>query len=217
MSTVPAPDLPGALEALVRADAEFARLLLDAAPMPEGSTKDPGYFELVTRYDRYMPSREVTAIMRFLYMLEAYSVSGGEALRRLIEAHNERMAALAGDAAYLTRMRVPKSRLLQARFTKGAVNHTVVNFAYNGRVALDATAMGRLLVEFANKTQVGEAMELLASLGLFRTAEGNYNATVYLSTGRLEAVYRGYLAHVAQGLGEALAGPRGAVEGGSDA
>jgi hypothetical protein len=64
--------------------------------------------------------------------------------------------------------------------------------------------MGRLLVEFANKTQVDEAMRLLTALGFFAKADGNYNSKIYLSTGKLEALYRGYLAQVARGVGEAL-------------
>jgi hypothetical protein len=216
MSVVPSTNLPDVLEALLRAEAELVRLLLDAAPLPEGSTKDPEYLELLGRYERYMPSDEVTAIARFLYMLDAYGTTDEQGLRRLIEAHNERMAALAADAAYLTRMRIPRARLLEARFTKDAANHAAMNFAYHRRVALDATGMGRLLVEFANRHQVAEAVNLLARLGFFDTVEGNYNAKVFLSTGRLEAVYRDYLAHVARGVGAALGRP-GATEVKSDA
>src|SRR4051794_20775547 len=106
MSIVPSANLPNVLEALLQAEAELVRLLLEAAPLPEGSTRDPRYFELVTRYARYMPSREVTEIARFLYMLDTYGVTDEAGLRRLITAHNERMAALATDAAYLTRMRL---------------------------------------------------------------------------------------------------------------
>src|SRR3954447_24696903 len=120
--------LPAVLEALLRAETEFVRLLLEAAPLPEGSTKDPDYIELVMRYERYMPSAEVTAITRFLYMLDAYGVTDEDGLRRLITAHNERMTALAADTAYRTRMRLPKNRLLEARFKKGAINHTAMNF-----------------------------------------------------------------------------------------
>jgi len=219
MAAVPSADLPGVLEASLRAEAEFVRLLLDAAPLPAGSTKDPRHFELVTRYDRYMPSPEVTAVARFLYMLDAYGVAGAEALRRLVAAHNERMAALAEDPAYLTRMRVPKARLLEARFKDGAADHAVKNAVYHGRAALDATAMGRFLVEFANKHQVAEAMELLASLGFFEAVPGAYNATVFLSTGRLEALYRDYLAHMARGMGAALGhagGSRPQSDGGAE-
>ncbi len=211
MSVVPSTNLPDVLEALLRAEAELVRLLLEAAPLPEGSTKDPEYIELLGRYERYMPSREVTAIARFLYTLDAYGVTDGEAMRRLVTAHNEHMTALAADAAYLSRMRVPRARLLEARFKKGAVDDAVSNFTDHGRVALNATHMGRLLVEFANKHQVAEAMELLASLGFFEVASGAYNGKVFLTTGRLEAVYRDYLAHVAQGVGAALGGP-GATE-----
>lgn len=204
MSDPPSDTLPNVLEALLGAEAELVRLLLEAAPLPPGSTKDPRHFELMARYDRYLPSAEATAIARLFYMLDAYGVTDEAALRRLLEAHNERVAALAADAAYLARMRMPRSRLLEARFTAGAAEHAAVNFAYHRRVALDATAVGRLLVEFANKTQLAEAMELLASLGLFETAPGAYNAKVFLSTGKLEAVYRGHLAHLAQGVAVAL-------------
>jgi hypothetical protein len=212
MSIPPDASLPDVLEALLRAEAELVRLLLDAAPLPEGSTKDSDYMELVTRYERYMPSAEVTAIARFLYMLDAYGVTDEEGLRRLITSHNERMTALVADTAYLTRMRLPKARLVEARFTRDAANHTAMNFAYHHRVALDATSMGRLLVEFANKHQVAEAINLLARLGFFEVVEGNFNAKVFLSTGRLEAVYRDYLAQVAQGVGAALGGPEKTTE-----
>ena len=94
-------NLPDVLEALLEAEAEFMRLLLDAGPLPEGSAKDPKYLELVTRYEHYMPSSEVTAIARFLYMLDTYGVTNEEALRRLVTAHNERMVALAADTTYL--------------------------------------------------------------------------------------------------------------------
>lgn len=196
--------LPDVLEALLQAEADFARLLREAAPLPEGSTKDSEYFELMTRYDRYVPSDEVTAIARLLYMLEAYGVTDEKAMDQLIALHNERMAELAGDMAYLTRMRIPKLRLLQAQFSGPARRNAVSNFTIHGRVAIDATTVGRLLVEFANKNQVEEAMRLLATLGFFAKADANYNSKVYLSTGKLEALYRGYLAQVARDVGEAL-------------
>jgi hypothetical protein len=60
MPIPPDANLPDVLEALLRAEAEFVRRLLEAAALPEGSTNDPGYLELLTRYERYMPSAEVT-------------------------------------------------------------------------------------------------------------------------------------------------------------
>ena len=195
--------LPDVLETLLQAESEFVRLLLEAAPLPEGSTKDPKYFELMIRYDRYMPSAEVWSIARLFYMLGAYGVTDGEAMRRLAVAHNERMATLAADAAYLSRMRIQKGKLLQARFKAGAVDHSATNFTLHGGVALDASAIGRLLVEFSPKTQLSDAMDLLASLGFFRTASASYGAKVFLSDGRLEALYAGYLAQVRQGAAAA--------------
>ena len=207
VSSVPSTSLPDVMEALLQADAAFVRRLLDAAPLPAGSTKQDKYLELTDRYERYMPSSEVKAIARFLYMLGAYGVTGGDGLRRLIAAHNEHMAALAADADYLRRERIPRKRLLEAVFSGPAADNAVSNFNDHGGVALDATGMGRLLVEFANKHQVAEAMGLLAALGFFRTVLGAYNASVFVSDGRLEAVYAAYLAHVAEGMDAALGGP----------
>jgi hypothetical protein len=59
MPISPDANLPDVLEALLRAEAEFVRRL-EAAALPEGSTNDPGYLELLTRHERYMPSAEVT-------------------------------------------------------------------------------------------------------------------------------------------------------------
>jgi hypothetical protein len=198
--------LPDVLEALLHADADFARHLLEAAPLPEGNARAPDYLELMTRYEKYMPSSEVTAIARFLYMLDAYGVTSEEALRRLIASHNEHMAELAADSAHLIRMGVPKKRLLEARFPKGAEDAAVMNFTYHRQVALDATAMGRFLVEFANRHQISEAMNLLAELGFFRVIPSVHAAKIYLSDGRLESIYREYLTQVAQGVGRAFAG-----------
>jgi hypothetical protein len=127
-----------------------------------------------------------------------------EAIDQLIALHNERMAELASDAAYLLRMRIQKPRLLEAQFSGPARRNAVSNVKDHGRVAIDATSMGRLLVEFANKNQVNEAMRLLAALGFFAKADGDYYSKIYLSTGKLEALYRGYLTQVARGVGEAL-------------
>ena len=90
MSIPPCGDLPGVLEALMRAEAELVRRLLEAAPLPEGSPRDARHFELMARYDRYMPSREVTEIARFLYMLDAFGVADGAAFRRLVLAGSVR-------------------------------------------------------------------------------------------------------------------------------
>ena len=207
MSIPSGADLPGVLEALMRAEAELVRRLLEVAPLPEGSPRDARHFELMARYDRYMPSREVTEIARFLFMLGAFGVADGAAFRRLVLAHNERMAALAADTAHLARLRLPKPRLLEARFTDGAVAHAALNFGCHRRPALDATGMGRLLVEFANKHQVAEAMELLAALGFFGVVPSTHNAKVFVSTGRLEAIYRDHLAQLARGVASALGGP----------
>jgi hypothetical protein len=206
---MPMPDdcTPGVLEAVLQAEAEFQRLLLDAAPMPEGSSKDFRYMELKDLHERYMPSAELMAIARLLYMLDAYGVTDGETLDRLIALHNARMTELADDAAYLHRMRVPRKRLLDAMFSGPAKRNAVRDFQEHGRIALNATNMGRLLVEFANKAQVTEAMELLTSLGLLEKAKdkGDYNSEVRVSTGRLEAIYRAYLTHLAHGVSAAVA------------
>src|SRR4051812_50092821 len=90
MSISPDANLPKVHEALLRAEAELVRLLLEAAPLPEGSTKDPEYLELVTRYERYMPSKEVRAILDFFYMLTAYGVTGGGGGRPLFLAPQQR-------------------------------------------------------------------------------------------------------------------------------
>ena len=132
--------LPDVLETLLQAEADFARLLREAAPLPEGSMKDFEYLELVTRYDRYVPSTEVTAIARLLYMLDAYGVTDEKASDELIALHNERMAELASDTAYLLRMRIQKSRLLEAQFSGPARLNVVSNFKVHGRVAIDAIA-----------------------------------------------------------------------------
>ena len=49
-------------------------------------------------------------------------------------------------------------------------------------------------------------------IGFFEMVEGNFNARVFVTTGRLEAVYRDYLTQVAQGVGAALDGPEKTTE-----
>lgn len=231
MSAVPNADLPGVLEALLRAEADFGRRLLAAGPLPDRETWDQqqqaireqeekgvreqqkntrrSYVGLVDDYEKFMPSGEVMVIARLLYMLDACGVADGEALRRLIAAHNERVAALAMDKDYIVRMGVSRGQLLEAVFPDGWVDHVAKNFDRHGRAALDAKSMGRLLVEFAGRHQISDAMRLLAEVGFFETAPPNEDrrdaaAKVYVSDGRLEAVYRDYLADVARGVGAAL-------------
>jgi hypothetical protein len=195
---------PRVLEAVLQAEAVFARLLLDAAPMPDGDTKNTRHLERQARYDRYMPSHEVRAIASFLYMLRAYGVTNGEALRRLIEAHNTRIDELATDTNYLYRMRISRPRLVEAKFSENEADHAIGNFNRGRGIAMDATTMGRLLVEFANKHQVAEAMELLTWLGFFNQVKGAYNANVRFTTGRLEDIYEAYLTHLAQDVSAAV-------------
>src|SRR5204863_6089109 len=85
------------LETTLQAKADFARLLRETAPLPEGSTKDSAYLELVTHYDRYMSSAEVEAIAQLVYTFDAYGVTDEKAIDQLIALHNERIAELASD------------------------------------------------------------------------------------------------------------------------
>jgi hypothetical protein len=67
----------------------------------------------------------------------------------------------------------------------------------------DTVRLGRLLVEVAPRTIIAEAIALLVKLGFFQKAPGPggaFGANVYVSDGRLEAIYRRYLTSVKQGM-----------------
>lgn len=206
--------LPGVLAALLRTRVALAWLLLKTAPLPVHQTEGNQQLEWETRYERYINSPEVETICLLFYMLRAFGVSGEAQLRKLFELHNNHMDELANDREYLLYKCVPKSKFTEAKFPPGAVENAVKNLVYHGRVALDATSVSRLTVEMINHNQANEAMNLLAHLGYFHKAQGAFAAKLYVSTGRLEMVFRTSLSFLARAVGGAGCAVHDAAQGG---
>jgi len=164
--------------------------------MPEGDFKSFEYNELDKLYRRYMPSTAVIEIMGFLCMLDAAGVTTGERLRQLIESHNRRIAQLK-RVPDLSKRKLTLDRLDSGMFSDGARDDAVSNFNDHGRVAFNIRTICRLLVEVASRAIITEAMGLLVKLGFFQKVPGGaFGANVYVSDGRLEAIYRSYLTSV---------------------
>lgn len=201
--------LPSVLEALLFAEAEFERALLEAAPLPDGDPKSRDYLELVDQYHRYIPSAELRWIAMLLFQLRAYGVTDADAMRRFLALHNEHVQALAADPEYCRRKRIPAQRLLEAVFSRGATENACINLEVygRGRIAFDASTMKRLMVEFVGKDHVDRILLLAERVGLLASVRGNYNAHVFIDTGALEKVYRQYLANVDRGVTAAGAVP----------
>jgi hypothetical protein len=79
------------------------------------------------------------------------------------------------------------------------------NLTRHGALALSGSALARFLVEFCGKSELFDALNLLADLGAFERLPGAHNATLYRTTGRLERAFRTYLEEVAARLGPAAA------------
>jgi hypothetical protein len=206
--------LPSVLEALLTAEAEFERALLDAAPLPEGDAKARDHLELVDQYHRYIPSAELRWIAMLLFQLRAYGVTDAEAMRRFIGLHNEHVQTLAADPEYCRRKRLPAQRLLEAAFSRGATENACINLEVygRGRVAFDASTMKRLMVEFVGRDHIDRILTLLERIGLLASVRGNYNAHVFIATGRLEDLFMQYLSDVDRGVTAAGGKPGQAEE-----
>jgi len=194
---------------LLFAETEFERALLTTAPLPEGDAKSREHLDLVDQYHRYIPSSELRWIAMLLFQLRAYGVTDAEAMRRFVGLHNGHVQALAADPEYCRRRRIPAQRLLEAVFSRGAAENACINLEVygRGRVAFDASTMKRLLVEFVGKDHVDKILLLLERVGLLGSVRGNYNAHVFIATGRLEDVFAQYLANVDRGVAAAGAVP----------
>jgi hypothetical protein len=195
-------DLVAILEVLLNAEVEFERSLLEAAPLPAGDLKSPEYLDFVDQYHRFMPSNEVRAIAMLLFQLRAFEVTDAAAMRRFTALHNEHVQALAKDAEYCRRKRMPPQRLIEAVFSRGAIENACINMEIygRGRLAFDASTMKRLMVEFVGKDQIDKALSVLERIGLLNSVRGNYNAHVFIAAGRLEDLYGQYLAAIDGGV-----------------
>ncbi len=189
--TRPPPPL-AVLEALLVADAQLTAALEDLLPATSGTDR--------RTYERFMPSPEVIAIARLFFMLDEAGVRDEASFRNFAALHNERINALLEDVEYLKRWGLRADRIARAYAEPGPVDQDALNFARHGALALSGSAIARFLVEFCGKSEVFDALALLAELGGFDKLPAAHNATLYRTTGRLEQAYRSYLEAVATRL-----------------
>jgi hypothetical protein len=185
------------LEALLIAEVRLTSALEEALPpTPRTDRRD---------YERFIPSPEVIAIARLFFMLEEAGVTEEAAFRNFAALHNERINALLGDPEYLKRWGLRADRIARAYAEPGPVEQDAWNLTRHGALALSGSALARFLVEFCGKSELFDALNLLADLGAFERLPGAHNATLYRTTGRLERAFRTYLEEVAARLGPAAA------------
>lgn len=182
-----------ALEALLAAEARLTAAL--EQELPPGSRTDR------RDYERFIPSPEVIAIARLFFMLAEAGVTEEVPFRTFADLHNQRINALLADPEYLKRWGLRADRIARAYAEPGPVDQDALNFARHGALALSGSAIGRFLVEFCGKSEVFDALSLLADLGAFDRLPGAHNATLFRTTGRLEHAFRAYLDEVAMRLG----------------
>jgi hypothetical protein len=189
------PDALATLEALLAAEARLTAALEAELPPRPGTDR--------RTYERFIPSPEVIAIARLFFMLAEGGVTSEAALRSFADLHNERINALLDDPEYLKRWGLRADRIARAYAEPGPVDQDAWNFARHGALALSGSAIARFLVEFCGKSEVFDALALLADLGAFDRLPGAHNATLFRTTGRLETAVRAYLDEVAARLGPA--------------
>jgi hypothetical protein len=177
------------LESLLAAEARLTAELEDSLPpTPRTDRRD---------YERFIPSPEVVAIARLFFMLEEAGVVAEEPFRAFAHLHNQRINDLLADPEYLKRWGLRADRIAKAYAEPGPVDQDALNIARHGALALSGSAIARFLVEFCGKSELFDALALLADLGAFERLPGAHNATLYRTTGRLEAAFRAYLEEVA--------------------
>ncbi|SFL16072.1 hypothetical protein SAMN02745775_1308 [Falsiroseomonas stagni DSM 19981] len=180
------------LEALLKAEASLTAEL--EAQLPARPATDR------RAYESFIPSPEVIAIARLFFMLEEAGVSDEGTFRSFAQLHNDRINNLLEDPDYLKRWGLRADRIARAYAEPGPLDQDALNFVRHGAMALSGSAIARFLVEFCGKSEVFDALALLAELGAFEKLPGAHNATLYRTTGRLERAYRNYLLTVAAHL-----------------
>lgn len=185
-----------ALEALLAAEAALTAALEEALPPgPRTDRRD---------YERLIPSPEVIAIARLFFMLEEAGVTEESAFRHFAELHNARINELLQEPTYLKRWGLRADRIARAYAEPGPVDQDAWNLTRHGALALSGSAIARFLVEFCGKSELFDALSLLAELGAFDKLPGAHNATLYRTTGRLEAAFRVYLTEIASRLSSSV-------------
>lgn len=180
------------LHALLAAEARLTEAFeAELPPAPRTDRRD---------YERFIPSPEVIAIARLFFMLQEAGVTEEEAFRRFAQLHNDRINALLDDPEYLKRWGLRADRIARAYAEPGPVDQDALNIIRHGALALSGSAIARFLVEFHGKSELFDALTLLADLGAFDRLPGAHNATLYRTTGRLERAFRAYLEEAARRL-----------------
>ncbi len=181
------------LQGLLAAEARLTAALEAELPLgPRTDRRD---------YERFIPSAEVIAIARLFFMLAEGGVTHEAAFRAFAGLHNERINALLEDPDYLKRWGLRADRIARAYAEPGPADLDAINFARHGALALSGSAIARFLVEFCGKSEVFDALALLADLGAFDRLPGPHNATLFRTTGRLERAFHSYLEEAAARLG----------------
>ena len=180
------------LEVLLAAEARLTAELEAALP-PTARTDQRDY-------ERFIPSPEVIAIARLFFMLDEAGVTAEVPFRAFAQLHNERINTLLSDPEYLKRWGLRADRIANAYAEPGPVDQDALNVARHGALALSGSAIARFLVEFCSKSELFDALSLLADLGAFDRLPGAHNATLYRTTGRLERAFLAYLDQIAARL-----------------
>ncbi len=177
------------LEVLLAAEARLTEVLEEELPpTPRTDRRD---------YERFIPSPEVIAIARLFFMLDEAGVTEEAPFRAFAHLHNQRINALLDNPEYLKRWGLRADRIARAYAEPGPVDQDALNIARHGALALSGSAMARFLVEFCGKSELFDALALLADLGAFDRLPGAHNATLFRTTGKLERAFRAYLEEVA--------------------
>ncbi|MEM6490137.1 MAG: hypothetical protein AAF677_18030 [Pseudomonadota bacterium] len=186
------------LTALRAARSHFFERVVDSARANAPAARRDGE-DLAREYVALLRNDGTAQIAEFFYLIREVGLNDGERFALYVENHNRSIAEYAADPAKRAKLGLSPQRLEAATFSEQQINF-IREMSPPGRLLLDQSALGRLLVETMAPESCRKLVVALADAGLLRRSK--VGAVVVWSDGTLEGLYQEHLAQIVEALKE---------------
>lgn len=131
-------------------------------------------------------------IAEFFYLLRAFGVTEGPAIRRMAELHNAYLGTISDDREKMRRLGLTPDRVEKGLFSDDSLLKLVENHRFSDG-GFDQSDLARLLTTVMSSETCRKIVVTLADAGLLERLRSPYRSMLVRSTGVLEAVFSRHL------------------------
>ncbi|MEO1773963.1 MAG: hypothetical protein AAFS07_03335 [Pseudomonadota bacterium] len=186
------------LSAMRTARRQFFERVVDRAHTHAPDSRRDGD-DLARDYVALLRNDGTAQIAEFYFAIREVGLNNGERFVEYVKNHNRSIAEYEADPAKRAPLGLSPQRLESAKFNEQQINF-IREMSPPGRLLLDQSALGRLLVETMAPETCRKLVVALADAGLLHRSK--VGAIVVWSDGTLEGLYREHMSQIVAVLRE---------------